>query len=47
MHVRTRTPLFYISETAGPIEFKFAVRLDLFLKSLRRFMGVVQLHVRT
>ena len=29
MHVRTRTPLFYISETAGPIEFKFAVRLGL------------------
>ena len=35
MLVRTRTPLFYISETAGPIESKFAVRLDInFLKVL-------------
>ena len=35
MHVRTRTPLFYISETAELIEFKFAVRLDInFLKVL-------------
>ena len=35
LHVRTRTPLFYISETAGPIELKFAVRLEInFLKVL-------------
>ena len=47
-HVRTCTPLFHISQTAGRIAFKFfCVNRDPFDKSFTHVWGGVHLHVRT